>query len=193
MNRGGESKYRAIKGKLAREEAIEHLRGRETYGALCSRSDGRTRALCWDTDSTEEWELFKAYARTLVRAGYLVILEESPAGRGGHMWIIFDGLVDASAARSAVYAIASELAEVKEYWPAPEYGKGNRERLPGGKYLRPGIEEWCVLISVPDGEISTNGTGAARLLPTHQTPLTILPPPHPAQQSPNHVINFPIV
>ncbi len=182
MNRRGENKYRTIPGCLSLNEAIEHLQGKETYGAFCSRADGRTRALCWDVDTPEEWEEFRSHARTLATVGYFPILESSPAGRGGHLWIIFNELVDAVSARLSVYAVVPTLADIKEYWPAPEHGKGNRVRLPGGRYLRPGINEWCNLLSVLDGEISTNGDEAAQLLIRHQTPANIIPSPDPSDQ-----------
>src|SRR5207248_7594010 len=124
------------------------------------RADGGTRSLCWDTDNAAEWEPFQSYASRLADAGYSAILEPSQGKnddgtqRGGHMWIIFDGLVSAADAFSSVYAIVPELASIKESWPAPAHGKGNRVRLPGGKYLRPGIDQWCQLISVEDGEVS---------------------------------------
>jgi hypothetical protein len=179
MNRRGENKYRSIPGRLTLDEALEHLQGKETYGAFCSRADGLTRSKCWDVDSPDEWVALQSYAQALVEARYFPILEESPAGRGGHLWIIFDELVDAAAASAAIHAIVPALADIKEYWPAPEHGKGNRVRLPAGKYLRTGINEWCKLISVVDGEISTNGDEAAQLLITHQTPASIIPSPDP--------------
>jgi hypothetical protein len=179
MNRRGENKYRTIKGRLFLEEALEHLQGKETYGAFCSRSDGKTRSLCWDVDTMEEWKILEIHARALAAVGYLPILESSPAGRGGHLWIIFDTLVDAITARFTVCTLVPELAEVKEYWPAPEHGKGNRVRLPGGRYTAYGKNEWCQLISVADGEHSTNGDESAQLLLTHQTPASILPSPDP--------------
>lgn len=175
MNRRGENKYRTISGCLSLDEAIEHLQGKETYGAFCSRADGCTRALCWDVDTLEEWEELQTHARILTTAGYLSILEPSPAGRGGHLWIIFDGLVNAASARLSVLALVPALANIKEYWPGPEHGKGNRVRLPGGKYLRPGVNEWCNLISILDGEMATNGDESAQLLITHQTPASIIP------------------
>src|SRR6266550_1539178 len=192
MNRKGESKYRTVKSCLTLEKGLEHFLGTENYGALCSRSDGRTRAFCWDTDSAKEWELFKEYASILTDMGCRVILEPSPAKnddgsqRGGHMWIIFDGLVDAAIARSVIYARVPQLAEVKESWPAIEHGKGNRVRLPGGKYLRPGIDQWCELISVIDGENSRNGDQSAQLLLTHQTSASIVVSPDPTPEDSDH-------
>jgi hypothetical protein len=175
----GKSKYYTVHHKLTLEEALKHLQGAKTRGGYCSYPSGETRALCWDVDTPEEWEVLQIHARALAAADYLPILEPSPAGRGGHLWIVFDGLVDAITARFTIHALVPELAGIKEYWPAQEYGKGNRVRLPGGRYTAYGKNEWCHLLSVSDGETSTNGDESAQLLLTHQTPASILPTPDP--------------
>jgi hypothetical protein len=95
--------------------------------------------------------------------------------------------VDAEAARRHVYTLAPELAQLakpSEYWP-PRLGETrtwNHVRLPGGRYTRPGVRAWCRLISVADGEVSQDGRGAARLLLSHQTPASIVPPAPQSQE-----------
>jgi hypothetical protein len=121
MSRTGKSKYYTVKRPLSLQDTFEHLQGGQARGTTCSRPDGRTRGLCWDADEAERWELLKRAARQLVDAGYLAILEESPAGRGGHLWIIYDALVSAAAARHHAHCIAPDLATLGKYWPpAPD-------------------------------------------------------------------------
>lgn len=165
------SKYLEVKRKLTVEDLLDHLKGGQARGALCSYQDKRTRGLCWDVDDLDGWELLQQVARTLCSAGYEVLLEESPAGRGGHLWIIFEGLVPASPARQAIYSIVPDLGMVAEYWPSP--GK-NRVRLPGSYYARYGkqveqeVRGWCKMISVADNQVGEDGTAAAALLLGHQ-------------------------
>jgi len=173
------SKYVEEKRKLELEDVLDHLCGGEARGALCRRTDGKARGYCWDTDNEDGWDMLKVSAQRLVAAGYQVILEESPAGRGGHLWILFEELVQAELVRAEVYRIAPDLAEVVEVWPS--LTRGNRVRLPGGYYARYGskveqeVRAWCKLVSVADGESSRDGTEAAALLLAHQNPVSLVP------------------
>lgn len=176
MSRRGEKKYFTVDRRLTIEDLMDHLRGGKARGALCQHPDDQTRSLCWDADDIERWERLEDAARALAALGWLPILEPSPAGRGGHLWVVFTDLVSASAARSQVHAVAPELASLVEYWPGPQAARRwNRVRLPGGRYVRPGVDAWCHLTSVADGETSTDGQSAARLLLTHQTPASVVP------------------
>src|SRR5579884_2159386 len=176
MSQRGEKKYYTVDRPLTLPDLLDHLRGGKARGALCSRPDGTTRALCWDADDAPRWALLSQAARQLAQAGYRPLLEPSPAGRGGHLWIIYDGLVDARAARHHAHQLAPRLADLREYWPGPqEARRWNKVRLPGGKYARPGVTVWCQLISVADGEVATDGSSAARLLLSHQTPVSLVP------------------
>jgi DNA-binding MarR family transcriptional regulator len=178
MSRGGTKKYYTVHRKLTIDDLRDHLQGGKTCGALCLYPGGQTRGLCWDTDTPEQWSMVVDAAGQLAHIGYMPILEPSPANRGGHLWIIFDALVDASAAQRAIYERIPALETLAEYWPGPQNAKHwNNVRLPGGRYVRPSINAWCQLISVSDGETSRNGDGAARLLLAHQTPASIVPPP----------------
>lgn len=173
------SKYLEVKRRLELEDVLDHLRGGEARGALCRRSDGKARGYCWDTDNEDGWEMLKVSAQRLVAAGFQVILEESPAGRGGHLWILFEELVQAELVQAEVFRIAPDLAEVVEYWPS--LARANRVRLPGGYYARYGskvdqeVRAWCKLVSVADGESSRDGVGAAALLLAHQNPASLIP------------------
>ncbi len=178
MSKRGPKKYYTVFRKLTHDDLHDHLHGGKARGALCQYPDGKTRGLGWDTDSLEQWAAVEDAARQLAHAGYMPIVEPSPAGRGGHLWILFDALVDVSAARQQVYELVPALETLAEYWPGPHDAKRwNKVRLPGGRYVRPDISAWCQLISVSDGETSQDGDGAARLLLEHQTPASLVPPP----------------
>jgi DNA-binding transcriptional ArsR family regulator len=175
-------KYATVAEPLTDGHTLAHLQGRKVYGASCGYGDGTTRALCYDADEPAAWQQLEAAARKLADAEYMPLLEQSPAGRGGHLWVIYDDLVNAEAARSHAHSIASELAAIAEYWPGPKDAKNwNRVRLPGGKYIytdtRTGqeINAWCPLKSAATGEIARNGADAAALLLSHLSPARIVP------------------
>jgi hypothetical protein len=178
MPRTHEKKYLEVKRPLDRSDLVEHLRAGEAKGALCAYEDGSTYALIFDTDDSEEWAVWKLAALKLAQARYIVLMDESPAGRGGHLVIIFDALVLAAAARAAVLQIAPELATCREYWPG---GTANRVRLPGayyarnGKYVEQPVEAWCQLFNASTGEMASDGVSAARLLLSSLTPAQIVP------------------
>ena len=181
MSRSGEKKYYTVHRPLTLVDLVDHLRGGQARGSLCSYGE-QTIALCFDADNAADWDMKKQAARSLASAGYLPLLEESPAARGGHLWVIFDQLVNASAARAAVLTIVPELEAVIEYWPGPAGATSwNRVRLPGGKYVRYGkhVEKpvcgWCRILSVATGESSVDGLSAARLLLASRTPASIVP------------------
>jgi hypothetical protein len=199
MARTGKAKYYTIKRSLTREDVLSHLRGGKARGALCCYPDNKTRGLGWDTDEEDGWQILQDAMQVISGNGYLPILEPSPAGRGGHAWIIFDDLVDADLARAHVQILAPALEAFKEYWPPrpDEAEHWNKVRLPGGRYTRMSVNAWCQLISVTDGEIATCGQEAAQLLLQHQTPARVVPlmsayqkdeqKPEPVQISGNQV------
>jgi DNA-directed RNA polymerase subunit RPC12/RpoP/DNA-binding transcriptional ArsR family regulator len=205
MNEDGPHKYRTIHRPLEQRDARSHLLGGWARGASCRYPDGTTRGLCWDADDGAGWHRLEEAAQVLAKVGYFPLLEPSPARnpdgsqRGGHLWIIFDGLVEVERARQHIYHLVPVLADLAEYWPGPGTAKHwNRVRLPGGRYARPGVQEWCRLISVADGEVAhTQRSAIAQLLLAHQPPATVVPdlegdafhgeegvPPEPASPSP---------
>ena len=95
-----------------------------------------TRALCYDADTPGDWRLLQEAVMVLAESGSIPLLEVSPVGRGGHLWIIYTGLVSADQARGNIVELAPRLKEIAESWP----GSGSRTskvRLPGGKYVKP--------------------------------------------------------
>ncbi len=175
-------KYLEVKRPLTLDDLIEHLQGKEPRGASLRYQDGSAYVLMFDSDDFHEWDEWRQVARQLVACGYQVILEESPAGRGGHLVIIYSERVNAVAARAAVLQIAPALETCTEYWPG-QGAKGNRVRLPGGYYARLGshvdqpVEAWCKMLNVATGESSNDGVSAASLLLASITPAHVVPAP----------------
>jgi hypothetical protein len=65
MPRHHTSKYLEVPRPLSRADLLEHLCGGEARGARCSRPDGKTRGLCWDTDEAPGWQAAQEAARRL--------------------------------------------------------------------------------------------------------------------------------
>jgi len=172
---------------------LKHLRGVKTRGAQLRHPEGMARALAFDADTHRiypGWWWIRGAAQLLTDAGYQILLEPSPAGRGGHLWIIFDALVDARAARRHVCELASVLADVKEYWPGPQHAlKWNKVRLPGGRYVTPTISAWCKIYDVNGERLADHGLAAARVLLRSQTPASIVPPLPSDEQEMSHDAN----
>lgn len=196
MTRGGRAKYYTVfqpleldvdvalvtnlaPADLARLRAsttIGHLLGLTTLGATLWRADAYTRALCYDVDDRAGWRLLILAARRLGQAGYLPLLEESPAGRGGHLWVIYSALVDSYAALHHVRTLAPDLAGLAEWWPRPGVQpSGNKVRLPGGRYTVSGLSRWCRLYDIHGVVLAENGTSVAPALLSMQTPATLVP------------------
>lgn len=177
MSRTGPKKYYTVPRPLTLNDAREHLRGVKTRGALCQYASGQARSLAYDTDAPEGWELLRQAALKLAAAGYRPLLEPSPRGRGGHLWMVYSALVDAQAARNHAHTTAPELAQIGAYWPGPLGVPGwNSVRLPGGRYIAPGFSAWCRLYDVNGRELAHDGAGAARALLDMQTSADLVSP-----------------
>ena len=181
---GRPRKYGPVYHAFTLEDARAHLAGKKTKGARLRRPDGMTRALCFDADTEDAWQALLDATRLLRMAGYVLLLEDSPVGRGGHLWIIYTGLVDARCAHRQVCQLAPMLAEIKECWPA----KGNQVRLPGGRYVTLQMSEPCKLYDASGVRVAETGQEAAVALLTYQTPAEFVPDapldPEPDQMPP---------
>jgi len=196
MTRGGRAKYYTVfqpleldvdaalvehlapmeVARLRASTTIGHLLGVTTLGAFLWSADAYTRALCYDVDDRAGWRMLIRAARQLAQAGYQPLLEESPAGRGGHLWLIFASRVESYAALHHVRTLAPDLAGLAEWWPRPgAQPSGNKVRLPGGRYTVPGLSRWCRLFDIHGVVLAENGTSAARVLLTMQTPAALVP------------------
>jgi hypothetical protein len=171
MSARGPRKYYDVHRRLNERDAHAHLLGSRTKGATLRYPNGRTRALCYDADTPDDWQLLQEAGRILAEHAYLPLLESSPAGRGGHLWIIFTQLVCAKAAQHHVLSLAPILQQICEYWPRAT----QKVRLPAGKYVKPGFAAWCTLTDAQGAILATNGRTAAHVLLTYQTLVERLP------------------
>jgi hypothetical protein len=172
MSARGPKKYYDVHRRLGEQDARAHLAGRTTRGAMLRHPGGMTRALCYDADTPGDWLCLLEAAWRLSEQGYRPLLEESPVGRGGHLWIIFTGLVRASWAHRHTVQVAPRLSHINERWPG---ARGHKVRLPGGLYVRPGVRAWCKLYDAQGRLLSADGSGAARVLLDRQTSVEIVP------------------
>lgn len=185
-------KYITVHYPLDRIVTLSHLRGQQTIGATLQYDDDQARGICADGDDAAMFTRLQSAAVKLAAAGYMPLLEASPAqdshAGGGHLWILFDRLVHARAAWAHILTLAPELEVIKERWPS-----NKRVRLPGGFYKRPAgkdedtgqdwpsVAAWCTLTSVATGDTARNGIKAARLMLHNLTPASVvpdLPPEH---------------
>ena len=181
MSKTGPAKYYTVHRPLTLEDMIAHLQGKKTVGALLHHPDGKARALCYDADEEEGWQHLKDAARLLPYGDYCPLLEVSPAGRGGHLWIIYSDLVDAKSAHRHLLQYAPMLSQMKEAWPGPG---PNKVRLPGGRYVSPKVSAWCTLTDWHGALLAPQGQ-AAQLLLDAQVPADLVPeyPPEPEPPS----------
>jgi len=172
MSARGPKKYYDVHRPLTEQDARAHLADHSTRGATLRHPGGMTRALCYDADTSDDWLRLVEAAWHLAACGYVPLLEVSPAGRGGHLWIIYTTLVRAVWAHRHAVQVAPTLAHIKECWPGES---GHKVRLPGGLYVGPGIRAWCKLYDAYGKPFATGGAGAARALLTHQAPAALVP------------------
>ncbi len=181
MSSRGPKKYYEVHRSLSTQDTHDHLTGRKTKGGVVRRSNGMTRALAYDADANEDWETLKTAARFLTYGDYVALLEPSPVGRGGHLWVLYSDLVQAQDAQRHLRQYAPMLSKVKESWP----GSPNKVRLPGGKYVKPGFAAWCKLSDAYGKPLASNGTEAAQVLLTSQNQASMVPE-YPPDPEPGH-------
>ena len=177
MSARGPKKYYDVHRPLTERDTCAHLLGRKTCGATLRHPGGMTRALCYDADTPDDWQRLVEAAWKLSEQGYRPLLEVSPAqddrhAGGGHLWIIYTGLVCAVWAQRDAAQVAPQLSHLKECWPGPG---GQKVRLPGGLYIQPGRRAWCKLYDAQGKQLSGDGPGAARVLLDWQTLAAIVP------------------
>jgi hypothetical protein len=174
MSSRGPKKYYDLHRAFDERDGRAHLLGYRTKGATLRHPGGMTCALCYDADNPHHWQLLHEAAQVLAENGYIPLLEASPVGRGGHLWIIYTGLVCTAQARRHAVELAPRLGEITESWP----GAGTRTskvRLPGGKYVQPGFRQWCTLTDAQGALLATDGRSAAGVLVVYRTPESVIP------------------
>jgi hypothetical protein len=174
MSARGPKKYYDVQRVFDERDGRAHLLGYRTKGATLRHPGGMTRALCYDADTPYDWRLLQEAAQLLAVSGYVPVLEVSPVGRGGHLWIIYASLIRADQARRHALELAPCLREIAESWPAPG-SRMTKVRLPGGKYVQPGFRQWCTLTDAHATLLARDGHCAARVLLNYQTPSSAVP------------------
>jgi hypothetical protein len=171
MSARGPKKYYEVHRRFDERDARAHLAGDRTKGATLRYPEGQTRALCYDADISEDWQCLQEAAHNLASYGYQPLLEASPVGRGGHLWIIFTELVRVEAVQCHLLTLAPALKQISEYWPRSMY----KVRLPAGEYVKPGFASWCTLADAHGTLLATDGPQAASVLLAYQTPFELIP------------------
>jgi hypothetical protein len=174
MSARGPKTYYDVHRALCERDGRAHLLGWKTKGATLRHPDGKTRALCYDADTPGDWHRLQEAVHKLAESGYSPFLEASPVGRGGHLWIIYNGLVDAVWARRHAEQCAPMLQEIAESWPGA-VPSSHKVRLPGGKYVQPGVCQWCMLVDARGTSLTRDGQGAPHVLLDWQTPAMLVP------------------
>jgi hypothetical protein len=178
MSPRGPKKYYDVHRAISEQDTRAHLGGCKTKGACLHHPGGMTRALCYDADTPQDWDTLRTAARFLTSGDFCPLLEASPVqddehSGGGHLWIIFTDLVQATWAHQRALQYAPMLREINESWPSPS---NHKIRLPGGKYVKPGgFAQWCSLSDAHGKLLATDGQSAARVLLDSQTPADIVP------------------
>jgi hypothetical protein len=170
MSARGPKKYYDVHRRFDERDARAHLAGYRTKGATLRYPGGKTRALCYDADTSEDWQCLQEASHNLASYGCLPLLEASPIGRGGHVWIIFTDLVCAEIAQQYLLSLTPDLHAIREFWPRST----QNVRLPAGTYKKPGFAAWCTLTDAQGSILSTNGPAAAPVLLAYQTPVELL-------------------
>jgi hypothetical protein len=179
MQADGPDKYHWRRGAVTPALVEQHLRGDVVMGSTLRRADGRTSMLEWDVDNAPGYAMLEAAAAKLHASGAYVLVEPSPAERGGRLRLFFATPVNAANARATALDIAPELADTVEYWPNATKGNGQATRLPFARYRRGDVDAWCMM-TFADGQELAGLDAARRVFTDERTPaawLTVEPTP----------------
>ncbi len=179
MQADGPDKYHWRRGAVTPALVEQHLRGDVVMGSTLRRADGRTSMLEWDVDNAPGYAMLEAAAAKLHASGAYVLVEPSPARRGGRLRVFFATLVDAANARATALYHVPELADTAEYWPNATKGNGQATRLPFARYRRGDVDAWCMM-TFADGQELAGLDAARRVFSDERTPaawLTVEPTP----------------
>ncbi len=120
---------------LTRQTLCDHLAGVQSLGTYVMDERGSCRYAVFDADMADGIDVLLDLSGRLAYDGVPSYLEESR--RGGHLWVLFDGLYRASEVRR--WLLPSCPAGV-EFYPKQDEGcgYGSLIRLPLGVHLRSG-------------------------------------------------------
>ena len=128
--------YFKVDGKVSKALIEMHVRGETTVGSYQLDSENMVKWLCWDFDPPGEVErsakVFQYLQDTWAYPG--VMLEHS--GRGMHIWVFFEEMVDAGIAKRFGIDVLRQVEVACEVFPKQvriRQGKyGNLVKLPFG-------------------------------------------------------------
>lgn len=147
------NKYLTVNQPLTLLLLAQHVLGSITLGGglLTSAIDADGPRLCRAVayDSDTQFSILIAAARKLAEHGITALLVQNVAKRAsGHLWVLFDGDVEAAKAFALLETWAPMLANVPERFPNLKVRGGHRLRLPGSCYLPVGSDPVPVQVAL---------------------------------------------
>lgn len=119
----GECKHRKFR-PVTDEAILDHLTGRHTMGVYPLLADETTWLLAVDFDKGSWKEDAAVFMTTCQKTGVPAALERSRSGQGAHVWIFFQGPIQASLARRLGCALLTLTMDGR-----PELGLDSYDRL----------------------------------------------------------------
>ncbi len=120
-----------------RDEVIhDHLTGKQTIGVYPLLTDETCLFLAADFDKKTWQEDANAFIATCNQIGIPAFLERSRSGKGGHIWIFFEGPVPVSLARKLGFSILTRTLEKRHLLGLDSYDRffPNQDTLPKGGF-----------------------------------------------------------
>jgi superfamily II DNA or RNA helicase len=114
----------------------DHLTGKRTIGVYPLLTDETCWFLAADFDKTSWQEDVRAFMETCAEWKVPAAVERSRSGRGGHVWIFFDGTVPASLARKLGASILTRTMERRHQLGLDSYDRffPSQDTMPKGGF-----------------------------------------------------------
>jgi hypothetical protein len=167
-----DGRYASIKATLHPDLIAAHLRGFITIGAYALNAENRAKWLCFDADTSDQWQQLIGLSERLLEQRVPSYLELSR--RGGHLWLFFSPLLGSDGRRLGKQLLTDQQIPPLELYPKQDElrtGVGSFVRLPLGKHKLTGHRYHFI---TPTGE---------PLAPTVRQQLALLANPEPVPQA----------
>lgn len=121
---------------LTDQVILNHLTGKHIVGLYPLLSDETCQILAVDFDKASWLDDAVAFLQTCKEMGVPTALERSRSGNGGHVWIFFDRLVEASLARRLGCAVLTRTMERHRHVGLDSYDRffPNQDTMPKGGF-----------------------------------------------------------
>jgi len=121
---------------LTDDAIVAHLTGRETVGVYPLMQDETCRFLAADFDKAGWQADARAFLDVCAEWKIPAALERSRSGRGGHVWVFFDGAIPAVLARKMGAAILTRAMERRHQVGLDSYDRffPNQDTMPKGGF-----------------------------------------------------------